>query len=113
MDNTWPVIQLKVDDGGDCTKYAKGDTIKGNFYVYDKNINIWNFGSTWGDGTADPSGLTNTVAMPGNNFEIATTATAYPCGNIYLNATDKTILDSQSVGHHSNVSYNVCLKEKK
>lgn len=113
MDNTWPIIQLKVDDGGDCTKYAKGDTIKGNFYVNDKNINIWYFGSTWGDGTADPSGTTNTVAMPGNAFEIATTLGAYPCGNVYLNAHDKTIVDSQEVGHHSYIYYNICLKEKK
>jgi hypothetical protein len=113
MDNTAPVIQLQIDDQGDCTHYAKGDTITGSFYVYDKNLYYWSFGSTWGSGTADPSGTFNTPPLPGNSFSIATVSNSYPCGNISLYAVDKAIVDSQSVGHPTYTSYNVCLKEKK
>ncbi len=113
MDNTWPVISLQVDDGGDCTHYTKGDTITGHFYAYDKNIYYWSFGSTWGTGTAAGSGTTNTPTLPGNSFSIVTAANAYPCGSVSLYAVDKTIVDSQSVGHYTPASYNICLKEKK
>ena len=113
MDNTYPVIHLEIDDSGDCTHYAKGDSITGHFYVYDKHLYYWSFASTWGTGTADPSGTSNTVALPGTAFTIATTGNAYPCGHISLYAVDKAIVNSQSVGHEVSTQYNVCLKEKK
>ena len=109
MDNTYPVLQLEVDDGGDCTHYAKGDTITGHYYVYDKHIYHWNFGTTWGGGT---SGTTNTPALPGNSFSVATPINAYPCGHVTLYAIDKTIINSQHVGHERWTSYNICLKNK-
>lgn len=109
MDNTWPVIQLQVDDGGDCTKYKKGDTITGHYYVNDLHISSWGFGSTWGGGA---SGTANTPALPGVAFSITTPANAYPCGGVSLWAIDKTIVDSQSVGHYIPASYNICLKDK-
>jgi hypothetical protein len=107
MDNTWPVISLQVDDGGDCTHYKKGDTITGHYYVYDKNLLSWNFGSTWG-GAA--SGNANTPPMPGVAFSINTPSNAYPCGAVSLGAWDKTIVNSQSVGHYTPASYNICLR---
>ncbi len=107
MDNVWPVVTLQIDDNGDCTHYAKGNTITGHYYVNDNNIWYWGFGSTYG-GSA--SGTSNTPAMPGTSFSIPTTATSYPCGSFSLYAYDKTIVDSQSVGHYSPASYNVCLK---
>lgn len=110
MDNTAPVLQLQVDDGGDCTHYAKGDTITGHYYVYDRNIYYWSFGTTWGGAV---SGTTNTLALPGNSFSVPTPANAYPCGNVSLYATDKTIVNSQSVGYQVWASYNICLKVKK
>jgi hypothetical protein len=109
MDNTWPVIQLQVDDGGDCTKYKKGDTITGHYYVNDLHISSWGFGSTWGGGA---SGTTNTPGLPGVAFSITTPANAYPCGGVSLWAIDKTIVDSQGVGHYTPASYNICLKDK-
>lgn len=109
MDNTWPEISLSVDDGGDCTKYKKGDTITGHYYVNDLYIQSWSFGSTWGGGA---SGTGNTPAMPGTPFSIATGAASYPCGAVSLYAVDKAIVDSQSVGHERYASYNICLREK-
>lgn len=109
MDNTSPVIQLQVDDGGDCTKYKKGDTITGHYYVNDLHISSWDFGSNWGGGI---SGTSNTPAMPGDAFSIPTPANAYPCGGVSLWAIDKTIVDSQYVGHYIPAYYNICLREK-
>ena len=107
MDNTAPVVQIQVDDGGDCTHYAKGDTITGHYYVNDLHISSWSFGSTWG---GNASGTSNTPGMPGTAFSIATPANAYPCGGVWLGAWDKTIVDSQYVGHYAPASYNICLK---
>jgi hypothetical protein len=108
MDNTYPVIQLQVDDGGDCTHYKKGQTITGHYYVNDLHISSWGFGSTWGGGA---SGTSNTPALPGTAFSIPTPVNAYPCGNLSLWAIDKTIVDSQWVGHYLPASYNICLQE--
>ncbi len=108
MDNTSPVLQLQVDDGGDCTHYSKGDTITGHYYVYDANIYYWSFGTTWGSAA---SGTTNTPALPGTGFSVTTPADAYPCGGVSLYAIDKAIVDSQSVGHQVWASYNICLKD--
>jgi hypothetical protein len=109
MDNTAPHIELTVDDGGDCTKYKKGDTITGHYYVNDLHISSWSFGSTWGGGA---SGTSNTPGLPGVAFSIVTPANAYPCGGVSLWAIDKTIVDSQYVGHYVPTSYNICLKDK-
>jgi hypothetical protein len=106
MDNTWPTATLDVDDGGDCTHYAKGDPIKGNYFAFDKNIWHWNFGSTWG---GDANGMANTIALPGVPFDIPTAGNANPCGSISLEVWDKTIVDSQSVGHYMPASYIICL----
>ncbi len=108
MDNTKPVLQLSVDDGGDCTHYSKGDTITGHYYVSDKHIRSWKFANTW---SPNVTGTSNTPAMPGVAFSIPTAADAYPCGRVSLYAIDKTIVNSQSLGHESWASYNICLKE--
>jgi hypothetical protein len=110
MDNTAPEIKLQVDDGGDCTKYSKGDTITGHYYVNDLHISAWSFATTWG---GNASGSSNTPAMPGAAFSVPTPANAYPCGAISLWAVDKTIVNSQSVGYQVSTSYNICLQDKK
>jgi hypothetical protein len=107
MDNTAPVIQLQVDDGGDCTHYKKGDTITGHYFVYDKNILSWSFGTTWG---GNANGTTNTPALPGTAFSIVTPNNAYPCGGVSLAANDKTIVDSQGLRSTVYTSYNICLQ---
>jgi len=108
MDNKKPEIAIQVNDGGDCTKYSKGDTITGHFYVKDPYILSWSFGSTWGGGQV---GNSNTPAAPGTPFSIPTTPDAYPCGRVSLYATDKTIVNSQSLGHEKWAGYNVCLQD--
>ena len=108
MDNKKPDIAIEVDDGGDCTKYSKGDTITGHFYVNDPFIRSWSFGSTWGGAQA---GTTNTPALPGAPFSIPTGANAHPCGRLTLYARDKAIVNSQSVGHDISTGYNICLQE--
>jgi len=107
MDNTYPSIQLQVDYSADCTHYAKGDTITGHYYVNDKYIHSWGFWSTWG---GNASGTSNTPALPDTAFSIPTAVGSYPCGAVSLWAIDKTIVNSQSVGHYVSTSYNICLK---
>lgn len=111
IDNKYPDITLQVDDGGDCTHYTKGDTITGHFSVNDLHIDHWVLGSTWGGNNSGvTSGYSNQPLTP---FNIPTGNNAYPCGSVSLWAIDKTIINSQSVGHPVNPSYNICLKEKK
>jgi hypothetical protein len=106
MDNTYPAIKLEIDDNGDCTHYKKGDTITGKYFVNDQNILSWSFGSTYG---GNAIGTSNTP-LTGTSFSIPTNAGSYPCGSFSLYAVDKTIVNSQSVGHEAWTSYNVCLK---
>ena len=109
MDNTKPVVKLQVDDSGDCTHYKVGDTITGHYYIYDKFIRRWRFNNTW---TGLLSGTVNTPAMPGTAFSINTPNNAHPCGAVSLWAEDKTIIDSQAVGHEAWAHYNICLRNK-
>jgi len=106
MDDVVPDIKIKVDDGGDCTHYKKGDKITGHYYVYDKHIRNWSFGTTWG-GSA--SGTANTPGLPGAYFEVQTSLTAYPCGAVSLIARDKAIVNSQSLRAYVRTSYHICL----
>lgn len=107
MDNTLPVIKLSVDYSNDCTHYKKGDHITGYYYVYDKYISNWSFGTTWGGAAA---GTSNTPPLPGVYFDVNTPDNAYPCGAVSLYARDKTILDSQRWGHEISDYFIVCLQ---
>lgn len=109
IDNTKPDVKLQVDDNGDCTHYKKGDTITGHYYVYDKYIRRWRFNNTW---TGLITGTSNTPVLPGSAFSINTPANAYPCGAVSLWAEDKTIIDSQELGHERWISYIICLRDK-
>jgi hypothetical protein len=106
MDHTLPVIQLTIDDEGDCTHYAKGDTIAGHYSVYDQYLYSWSFGTTWGGTDGGPSNSSGSISVP-------TPVNAYPCGAVSLSARDKTIVDSQGYGQEVSTSYNICLKDKK
>ena len=109
IDNTKPDVKLKVDDNGDCTHYKKGDTITGHYFVYDKYIRRWKFNNKW---TGLITGTSNTPGLPGSAFSINTPANAYPCGSVTLWAEDKTIINSQEVGHERWASYIICLRNK-
>lgn len=110
IDNVGPVASLHIDDNGDCTFYKKGDIITGHFSVEDAYIDYWSLGSTWGITTpAVNTGVTNTP-LGGVPFTIQTPAnTQFPCGAVYLSAVDKTIVNSQAVGHRVDLGYNICL----
>jgi len=108
IDNTAPQIDLTVNDGGDCTHYKKGDTITGNYSVFDQHISSWRLRSTWSPAI---TGTSNT-GFPNPSFSIPTSATSYPCGDVSIYAVDKTIVNSQSVGRESYRRYNICLRDK-
>jgi len=107
MDNTVPTIKLVIDDNGNCTSLQeRAILLQVIFFVYDKILLLWRFASTYSGTTSD---TVNTPAA-GTPFSIPTSATSYPCGSFSLYAIDKTIINSQSVGHEVWTSYNVCLK---
>ena len=111
MDNTSPAITLEVYDNGDCTSFVKGGApITGRYSVNDLHLKDWSFSSTYG---GNANGTSNVPLPPAgsNSFSIPTTVDSYPCGGLYLSATDKTIINSNSVGHEVYTSYNICLQQ--
>lgn len=111
LDNTFPVVSLVIDDNGNCTHYTKGSDIIGEFSVNDNYLeryaistNLGTYQKT-GPGTLNQSGTVN-----GNGNFIISTLTSINCGNITLNAIQKTIWDSAYTGTHRQVSKTVCLK---
>lgn len=106
MDNVAPEIKLTVNDDGDCTRFKKGDTITGSYYVFDEYISSWGFHTTWG---GDASGTTNTPPG-GTAFSVTTPLNAYPCGGVSLWAQDKCIVDSQGIRGPVYASYTICLQ---
>ncbi len=109
MDSTMPKVTMSIDDGGNCTHYTKGDTIKGQFTVSDNYLE--NYAITIGAlGTYNKiSGLDQSGTNNGaGTFEIDTDANQN-CGAIHLRAVQKTIWNSVTKGMHSDRHITVCL----
>ena len=110
MDNQAPQVLLQVNDGGDCTHFKKGDIITGSFYAYDKYLLSYSLTCSF-DATVF-SGNDNTLpALAPIPFNFTTSATATPCGSIYLVAYEKTIHDSQWTGNYTPASRIICLQK--
>jgi hypothetical protein len=109
IDNTAPVVDLHIDNGGDCKGFDKGDVIEGTFVARDPYF-----------GGFGLSTLPNTIAIPSNQPTTAWSSTTQtplagaawelnlgapvsmkPCGYVvHLVAYDRTIVGSQSGGHN-------------
>jgi len=106
MDNISPVINLQIDDMGDCTHYKVGDAITGSYSVYDAHLLSYSLASSFGGSV---NGASNTSA----NFSFGTAGTTSPCGKISLSAYEKTIYDSQWTNNSSYTEQIICLQAKK
>ncbi len=111
MDSTLPKVTMSIDDGGNCTHYNQGDTIKGEFTVADNYlenyaITIGALGTYTRIGTGLDQSGTNTGA---GKFEIQTNPNLN-CGSIHLRATQKAILNSVTKGTRDDAHITVCLK---
>jgi len=118
LDNTGPDASLVITSGaGDCGKFFSGVTISGDFVATDDNLKSYSLGvepAVNPAGTAIPvpnSGLINTAPLPGNSWSLDTTGMK-ACGYVVrVVARDRSILNSQSVGHYKSASVGFCLED--
>ncbi|HEX5152128.1 MAG TPA: hypothetical protein VFW07_11825 [Parafilimonas sp.] len=103
MDNASPVINLTIDDSGDCTHYKMGDIITGSYSIYDAHLLNYTVASTFGGSVSGTVNVFNTFSFP-------TAGAATPCGKVYLIAYEKTIYDSQWTNNSSYTEQIICLQ---
>ncbi len=118
LDNTRPDTSIVITSGmGDCGKFKVGDTISGQFVAIDDNLRNYQLRvepavNPAGTAVVSPSsGFVNTAIEPGDNWSLDDTTNMKPCGYvIHLTAWDRSILNSQRVGHHRSSSVGFCLE---
>lgn len=119
LDNTWPDASIEITTGsGDCGKFDVGTSLAGNFVARDDYLSGYSLSvepviNPPGVGVPVPSsGLVNTAPAPGDPWSLDTTDMK-ACGYVIrVVASDRAILNSQSVGHHTPDSAGFCLEKK-
>jgi len=117
LDNTGPQASIEITSGtGDCGKFTIGQVLSGNFVARDEYLSHYSLGvepavNPAGVGVPVPSsGLINTAIAPGDTWSLDTTGMR-SCGYVIrVVASDRAIVDSQSVGHHAGDSSGFCLE---
>jgi len=118
LDNTGPVVSISILAGtGDCGKFPVGSALWGNFVARDSWLSGYSLAvepavNPPGVGAPVPnSGLVNTPTAPGASWTLDT-AGMKPCGYVVrVVASDRAIVNSQSVGHVAADSVGFCLEE--
>jgi hypothetical protein len=125
IDNTWPEVSVNITTGtGNCGKFKIGTLLEGKYVARD----VLAFGDQIGQyyvyiqpgvnppgvGVPTPDGgLVSTLTAPGEDWKLDTTAMT-PCGyTINVQAVDRTIINSQWVGHWNSASAGFCLEQPK
>ena len=116
LDNTGPEASIEITSGaGNCGKFTIGQTLSGTFvardtYLSGYTLNVEPAINPPGIGVPVPSsGLVNTPVAPGHGWTL-NTGGMQPCGYVIrVVASDRAILNSQSVGHHVSDSAGFCL----
>jgi len=106
MDNSAPVINLQIDDLGDCSHYKVGDVIIGSYSVSDAHLLSYSLVSSFGGSVTGTSNISD-------SFAFLTAGTNSPCGKISLTAYEKTIYDSQWTNNASYTEQIICLQQAK
>lgn len=117
LDNTDPEASIEITIGaGDCGKFTIGTQLSGTFVARDDYLSHYSLGiepavNPPGVGVPNPnSGLVNTAIAPGDTWTLDTTGMR-SCGYVIrVVASDRAIVDSQSVGHHAGDSSGFCLE---
>jgi hypothetical protein len=118
LDNTAPDASIEITAGtGNCGKFDIGVLLTGNFVARDTYLGSYSLGvepavNPPGVGIPSPaSGTVQTAPAPGDGWTLDTTG-MQPCGYVIrVVATDRAIVDSQSVGHHATDAAGFCLEE--
>jgi hypothetical protein len=124
LDNTGPEASITITTGtGDCGKFPIGTVLTGSFVARDNYLGSYSLGvepavNDPGEGVPSPSsGLVNTSPAPGDAWSLDTaqvpaTGGMKSCGYVIrVVATDRAIVNSQSVGHTASDSAGFCLEE--
>jgi hypothetical protein len=109
LDNTAPNVDIHIDSGGDCKKFLVGETISGHVVAIDPNNH---FGSyvlgvlpntlPGGTGVLTPTSSTvQTAPAPGDPWTLDTTGMSACAYVVYVQARDRTIVSSSTVGWYS------------
>lgn len=117
LDNTGPLASIEITSGlGDCGKFTVGTLLAGKFVATDDYLSGYSLSvepnvNPAGVGVPSPnSGLVNTAPAPGDDWTLDTTGMR-PCGYVVrVVASDRAILNSQSVGHSTPNSAGFCLE---
>jgi hypothetical protein len=117
LDNTGPDADVTITTGlGDCGKFGIGTVLQGKFVARDTHLGSWSLGvapgvNPPGVGVPAPTGgLVDTSPLPGDDWSLDT-AGMRPCGYVLsVVVTDRTIVNSQGVGHTTAASVGFCLE---
>ncbi len=108
LDNTAPVCDIHIDNGGDCKKFAEADPISGHVYVVDPQGYPGSY-SIWVEPTNLPGGVGilippasaatgETGPAPGDPWTLQTAGMS-PCAyTVQVQAVNRVIVSSVSVG---------------
>jgi len=118
LDNTAPTASLVIETGvGNCGKFNVGEVLAGHFVARDDYFGSYSLTvkpqiNDPGEGIPSPAGgNTQTASPPGDAWTLDTNGMD-PCGYIIeVVASDRAILNSSSVGHHTSDSAGFCLEE--
>lgn len=118
LDNTGPTVSIDIVSGaGNCGKFGIGSVLSGNFVVRDDYLGSYSLSvepavNDPGEGIPVPSsGSVNTPPAPGALWTLDTTG-MQACGYVIrVNAHDRAIVNSQSVGHPRSDSAGFCLED--
>jgi hypothetical protein len=110
LDNTAPIVEIHIDNGGDCKTYVENATLNGHFVARDANFGSYSLGTSPFPGPVVPaSGNVQTALTPGDAWSLNTTGME-PCGYVIsVVAVDRAIVNSASVGHYSPASAGFCV----
>jgi hypothetical protein len=114
LDNTAPVCDLQIDNGGDCKKFAGTTTITGHVHAadpqgYPASYGIWiepaNLPGGTGALSVPPSAATGqTAPEPGDPWQLDTSGMS-PCAyTVLVQAANRVIVNSAYVGFDSPIA---------
>lgn len=119
LDNTGPEASITITSGtGNCGKFSFGSVLSGTFVARDDYLASYSLGvepnvNDPGEAIPTPSsGSVNTASAPGDAWSLDTNGMT-SCGYVIrVVASDRAIVNSQSVGHHASDSAGFCLEEE-
>ena len=122
LDNTAPDVDIHISGLGDCKDYKVDSTITGTFVARDIHFahftlsTLPNTVTTPSNHPTSPTPSTSETGLPPGDAWTLNTKTPVemkPCGYVvYLEAWDRSILNSSSQGNHNHTSVGFCLRKK-